>query len=691
MPNVADLEISVRGKVADNAYPIELRFVPADKDVDYRFPDSGRVLAKFDLDVLPDPKFDPDAYGAQLGKMLFADPLLAAKIDEFQKLTDALTDAVLRVQLFIDRDASELQSLSWEAIRDASGAPMFLGQRTWFSRYLESDHWQAANLRPQQDLKALVIIANPSDSGLTLMNVDEEKQKAESYLNDFAATTYLRPPTLSNLIASLQAGNFDLIYVIAHGAVIKGDPRLWLEKPDGTTDIVSASALVDTILGLTNLPRLIVLASCQSAGGTADADGGVMGALGPHLARAGVPAVVAMHGKVSMQTVAEFMPPFFAELRKDGQIDRAMSVARSRVSSSRNDFWMPILFSRLRSGRIWYNPGFDGSANDFDQWKPIVDIVNSGQCVPILGPNLASHWIGDTHDVAASIAADNGFPLSASDCRDMAKVMQFVTIRSSADAARTQARTGFLMQMRGAVKAAPDADPGSIIQSVLTTASSDEADPLRIVADMNAKLFINAAADPLFEGILKQRGKQPVPVVTGWRDERRRTAAGQEHLEDPTVAKPLLYYVFGKSSDEDTWVLTEDDVYDYLIQITRYNLMPTLIRSSLTDGSLFFLGFPLDDWKFRVLFRLILSIPGSSNLTKFNHVGVQVNPNEASLENAKRARNYLKSYFMKPNPLDQTGCDPKIDIYWGTSTDFLRQLAEEMKKQPKAKGASVKW
>ncbi len=146
--------------------------------------------------------------------------------------------------------------------------------------------------------------------------------------------------------------------------------------------------------------------------------------------------------------------------------------------------------------------------------------------------------------------------------------------------------------------------------------------------------------------------------------------------------KPLLYYVFGKSQMEDTWVLTEDDIYDYLIQTTRYKLMPTVIRSTLTDGSLFFLGFHLDDWKFRVLFRMILSIPGSFNLTRYYHVGVQVEPDETTISNARRVREYLESYFRKPNPLDSIARDPKIDIFWGTAADFLRQLKDQLKKQP---------
>ena len=59
-----------------------------------------------------------------------------------------------------------------------------------------------------------------------------------------------------------------------------------------------------------------------------------------------------MQGKISMATVRQFMPLFFAELRRDGQIDRAMAAARGRVRD-RPDWWMPVLFMRLRDGQLF--------------------------------------------------------------------------------------------------------------------------------------------------------------------------------------------------------------------------------------------------------------------------------------------------------------------------------------------------
>jgi hypothetical protein len=133
-------------------------------------------------------------------------------------------------------------------------------------------------------------------------------------------------------------------------------------------------------------------------------------------------------------------------------------------------------------------------------------------------------------------------------------------------------------------------------------------------------------------------------------------------------------------------VLTEDDFFDYLIASSRLDLLlPTLI-GRLMQSSLLFLGFRLDDWRFRVLFRLIATCPGAETMKELSHVGVQVNPDEQSFADVERTRSYIESYFRGGKSA------PEVSIYWGSCADFLRQLrvnlAESSKEEPTA--ASVR-
>ena len=103
------------------------------------------------------------------------------------------------------------------------------------------------------------------------------------------------------------------------------------------------------------LPLLTILVSCLSAGADENPLENPMVALGPALAQRGVPAVVAMQGSVTFPTMAAFLPAFFKELQRDGQIDRALAVARAAISD-RPDWWMPVLFSRLRDNQLLQPP-----------------------------------------------------------------------------------------------------------------------------------------------------------------------------------------------------------------------------------------------------------------------------------------------------------------------------------------------
>ena len=82
----------------------------------------------------------------------------------------------------------------------------------------------------------------------------------------------------------------------------------------GRTKVTAGKDLVDGLARLVRLPRLVVLASCQSAGTgeeTHSDDEGVLAALGPRLAEAGIPAVIAMQGNVQQRTSSGFMKVFF--------------------------------------------------------------------------------------------------------------------------------------------------------------------------------------------------------------------------------------------------------------------------------------------------------------------------------------------------------------------------------------------
>jgi CHAT domain len=362
MKNSANLEVNVHRR-HNGSYSIVLRCTPPGGDVDI-----SRVgEAQFDFERLRASELDTLPYATLLTNGLFKDPAVALAFGEARSTAQAL-EASLRIQLGIESNAPELQNLHWETLLDPrDGSYLFAGEQVLFSRYLSSQDWQPVNLRPQTPVTALVVIANPANlSEFQLMPVDVEGElkRAQTSMRGIGMTTLASggTATLNNLAGRLRDGGHDILYLVCHGSMVDGEPWLWMEGEAGNVARVPGSNLVARLKELRRRPRLVVLASCKSAGpgdgGNTSADSALV-ALGPRLAGAGIPAVLAMQGSVSMETVADFMPVFFRELLRDGQIDRAVAVARGEVGD-RPDFWMPVLFMRLKSGRIWQDaPGSD--------------------------------------------------------------------------------------------------------------------------------------------------------------------------------------------------------------------------------------------------------------------------------------------------------------------------------------------
>lgn len=350
MGDHVDLELTIQ-RGAAGGYELSMRLSQPGSDADTRLGPAHDLPVFFDLPALQTASIDPAAYGKFLTASLFT----GGALEGFREARAAAqaTGAALRLRLLIAPDAAELHRLYWETLRDPEdpASPLFTGETVLFSRYIPSRDLSPVSQRPRGQLKALAAAANPSDLGeygLMPVDVEAELERARRGLGDIPVTPLAGLCTLEALTGSLRDG-YDILYLVAHGTFHKGGPWLLLEKPDGALERAAGGELVRRLREMQVKPRLIVLASCESAGkGTGEA----LQALGPELAAAGVPAVLAMQGSISTGTVAGFMPVFFHELQKDGSIDRAVSTARGAVRSE-PDFWMPALFMRLKSGRLW--------------------------------------------------------------------------------------------------------------------------------------------------------------------------------------------------------------------------------------------------------------------------------------------------------------------------------------------------
>ena len=701
-----ELEIGLHRVQAD-AFQVELRFSDPASDAE-RSP--VRAPCALDPEVLLPLQLEPEAYGRTLAGQVFSEPEAGRFLGEV-KTSAQQAEQPLRLRLLIGPSATDLEALRWELLCDPdTGAPFATSERVLFSRFMPSQDWRPVRLRPKADLRALVAVAAPGDIAqayqLAEVDLPAEVTRATGALEGIATEVLGqdRSVTLDGLIDALRSG-VDILYLVAHGALDrKRGPSLFLQDEAGRTRRVSGDDLARRVGELRELPRLVVLASCESAATPASwpetvsmagqptgptVHASPQSALAPRLAAAGVPAVMAMQGRIGMETVATLMPRFFQELVVDGQIDRALAVARGLVRD-RADAWMPALFMRLRGGRLWYQPGFAGAnaavgadgvaADDARRWEGLINDITHKRFTPILGWGLAEGIFGSTGDLAQRLAQINGFPLAPHQRGDLPQVSDFLGVRQRADgfpldALKAQLCQAILQRHRDL----PDLEAhrerlSKLLKIVGEHHRQDPQDPYRLAAGLPAPVFIDATPGDLLVAALKDAGKTPVVRHAVWRPGEE---PPEPYTEIPSVSRPLVYHILGRFKDRASVVLTQDDHFDYLIGASRNRaLIPDEVRYALSSQTLLFLGFQLHDWSFRVLYRLIRSQEGKSqgrNL-RLPHAAVQLDPEGTPLLDSAAARTYLTERYQGDN----------VSLYWGSGEDFLRDIAPRVPRRDPA-------
>jgi hypothetical protein len=188
-------------------------------------------------------------------------------------------------------------------------------------------------------------------------------------------------------------------------------------------------------------------------------------------------------------------------------------------------------------------------------------------------------------------------------------------------------------------------------------------DAHRVLAQLPLPVYITANADELLEEALRDEKRKPQSVICQWNEEIDSTPIGDVDLEHP-----LVFHVFGRWSQPESLVLTEDDYFRFLIGVTRnQDILPAVVGKSLTKAGMLFMGFQADEWAFRALFHIILARDGGHFRSKYAQVAAQLEPEDDRLLEPQRARKHLEKYLYSIQ-------NEKIEIYWGSPQEFAAAL-----------------
>jgi hypothetical protein len=286
-----------------------------------------------------------------------------------------------------------------------------------------------------------------------------------------------------------------------------------------------------------------------------------------------------------------------------------------------------------------------------EDWKVLIARINDKKCTPILGTGMRSSVVTLRSKIAQDWTKDEGYPLE--DSGNLARVARFISLKYDPEYTRRR----LVDQM--ATVTPPD--------------YNDPDNPYKILADLPLPVYITTGYDDFMFQALKKAEKDVQSEMCRWNKSISDAPSILSEGFSPTVANPVVFHFHGSTDNLDSLVLTEDDYFEFLMNVSKDpKLIPSRIEKAMTGSSLLLLGFRLSDWDFRVMFHLLASYLEIA--TSRTHVAVQIAPvaDEAPEDHRKRVQSYMDLYFEKYKKLD-------IRIYWGTSREFLHDLRDRRK------------
>ena len=284
-----------------------------------------------------------------------------------------------------------------------------------------------------------------------------------------------------------------------------------------------------------------------------------------------------------------------------------------------------------------------GAFTDAD-WKILVKRIRAKACTPFLGAGACIGTLPLGKDIAQAWANEYKYPFSNRE--DLVQVAQYLAILHD----RRFPKDLLLSQFSGV---GPPNFHGP-------------NEPHGLLADLKLPLYMTTNYDDFMTRALKSRDSDPRRVLCRWSpllsDEP--SVFDDTPPFNPTPANPVVYHLHGHNENPLSLVLTEDDYLEFLANLARTpDLLPPRVTRAISQTSLLFIGYSVDDINFRVLFQLLRpDVTAQSFAVMFRSYRTE--------EERISAEKYLDQYYDKL----------QMKIYWGTANEFAAELRAQLQK-----------
>ena len=239
--------------------------------------------------------------------------------------------------------------------------------------------------------------------------------------------------------------------------------------------------------------------------------------------------------------------------------------------------------------------------------KLIIERINEGRCVPFLGA---------AGNVECEKLGYKGLPLGTDIATELVKQISF-TGRDPKDLAKVSLEFEFCTDRSFLIKS---------LKTILPDNECEASPLLKTIARIPFKLIITTNYDRLMERALEDEGRE-FRVVVQPTDGFDNTSGIQKMLNELIEYEGrIIYKIHGTfngstrffigqmdENELDSLIVTEDDYIQFLMVMDKQEQkigIPRQITSKLSYSTLLFLGYSLEDWDFRTIYKgLIESLP----------------------------------------------------------------------------------
>jgi hypothetical protein len=263
-------------------------------------------------------------------------------------------------------------------------------------------------------------------------------------------------------------------------------------------------------------------------------------------------------------------------------------------------------------------------------WNMIIRALRERRCVPFLGAGVNASTVDYQGlplggEVATRLLEEL---LGTSDIEQLVHVGPGTLAKEYGDLVRLRlsdlARVALHVQFAGDYH-----HLATLLREILPDTDREPSKVLQTLARLPLDLIVTTNFDRLMERALEQAG-QPPPLVAGApRNSRQRQALQEKLLAHDGLVLYKIHGSFEDTTDREgatlPMVVSEEDYIEFLAASSIKNqTVPRLIERRLVDSVLLFLGYGLEDWDIRTIYKgYIEQLPASLQRKSF---AVQRNP-----------------------------------------------------------------